>query len=187
MLTLALFNLLRNKRRNILLLLFIAISTTSLSLFIGYSKYTKFGMKLGATSSTGHIVIASKKYWNSTSSENNSTTLMQMDEVKQVLNALSHVKSISNNRVVEFSGLIGTEFKSSAFIGAGYEDMKSIQQGLPVEGGMVYNEDTGRIITGNALAQSLGITQGDIVAITLNTEYGLGLYSQELTGIVTMP
>lgn len=187
MLPLALFNVLRNKRRNILLVLFISICTATLSLFLGYSEYTREGMKLGAIYATGHIVIASPEYWNSALSGDSSISVIESDTVENILDALSSIPSISTQKVLHFSGLIGSEYKSSIFVGAGYEDVQSIQQSLSVEGSMVYNDERGHIIVGSGLAQLLGAKAREVLQLTTTTEYGLALYDQEISGIVTMP
>ena len=166
MLQLALFNVLRNKRRNILLVLFISICTATLSLFLGYSEYTREGMKLGAIYATGHIVIASPEYWNSALSGDSSISVITSDTVENILDALSSIPSISTQKVLHFSGLIGSEHKSSIFVGAGYEYVQSIQQSLSVEGSMVYNDERGRIIVGSGLAQLLGAKAREVLQLT---------------------
>lgn len=182
---LAFFNLLRNKRRTALLVLFIAVCSAALAVFVGYSEYTRMGMKFGAITRTGHFAIARGAYWNASLAETD--TAMSAQTVENLQNDLADIPGISINVATEFSGLIGTPRKSAIFTGSGYSYIESVWSTFPVDGLGVFGEDADQIMMGKGLAEILGVSAGDTVELTVSTPGGIALYSQSIAGIVSMP
>ncbi len=182
---LATLNLLRNKRRNILLIIFIAVSVSSLSLFLGYIEYTKRGIKIESVSQTGHFVIAKKSYW-SAASGTSSEQEMSADILNEFISKLSDMP-VSIEKVLNFSGIIGTEDKSTIFSGLAYENESSILS-LPLEEGeAIFDGDSNAIMVGRTLAKILNAKVGDTLQVTSNSAYGFVLYSQDLVGTLELP
>lgn len=182
---LAALNLLRNKRRNILLVTFIAVSISSLCLFLGYIEFTKRGIRIESITETGHLVIAKKSYWNAVAGAS-SEQEMSADMLNTLIGKFSDVP-VTTEKVLDFSGLIGTEERSTIFSGVAYENESSILS-LPLEEGeAIFDGDSDSIMTGRTLANILHAKIGDSLQVTSNSEYGFVLYSQDLVGTLAFP
>ncbi len=182
---LAALNLLRNKRRNVLLVIFIGVSVTSLCLFLGYIEYSRRGIKLGAVAQTGHAAIAKKSYWNAgigTGSEHE----MKAENLERLIHALADM-AVTTEKVLDFSGLLGSESDSTIFSGSAYENESSTRNLSIEEGQGIFSEDLGYIMTGKSLAKMLKISPGDSLQLSAYSPYGLVLYTQEVAGTVAFP
>ncbi|MEM9424402.1 MAG: FtsX-like permease family protein, partial [Spirochaetota bacterium] len=143
----------------------------------------------GAIAATGHINIARKSYWDSSLGTDSNDTVMNAKEVEQILAALKGLSSVAwnTNKVLEFNGLIGTEKKSAIFIGSAIENTRNLQQSLPVDGSGIYSDDSGYVMISKGLSRNIGAKPEGPLQLSVNTPYGLALYTQELSGIVEMP
>ena len=180
---LAVSNLLRGRRRSVLLIVFIAVCAASLSLFLGYTEYSRRGIKLGAVAQSGHAAAASREYWEAALGSGAESD-MDAAAVSALEAALADMP-VSTEKVLEFGGILGSENRSAVFSGTAYENESSTLTAFIDEGRGIFGDDSGFIMMGRLLAKILEAGPGDSVQLSAYSPYGLVLYSQDISGTLS--
>ncbi|WP_234932103.1 hypothetical protein [Borreliella garinii] len=103
MLKLAFFNIFRDVRRSMMISFLLVSSVVFLLLFIGYMNYSSEGMEMGLVSSTGHIQIARKNYFNPKFSSIKNNLILKDCEILQIKNEINKYSEFkSSNLIVNF-------------------------------------------------------------------------------------
>lgn len=163
MLRIALRNVFRNRRRTLLSLLLIALGTASLLVFKGYFDFIDWGMGLQAVDEYGHLQIADARYWEGTAE--GYEYLISKEKLDQILTILKSDPDFEDVTVrLTFTGLVGTDKKSSVFVATGVEPGKEIASfaSLLSEGNDLKPGDQNTVLLGVGLAKSLGIQREDL-------------------------
>ncbi len=163
MLRIALRNVFRNRRRTLLSLLLIALGTASLLVFKGYFDFIDWGMGLQAVDEYGHLQIADMRYWEGTAE--GYEYLIRKDQLDQIIAILKKDPDFEDSTVrLTFTGLVGTDKKSSVFVATGVEPGKEIASfaSLLSEGDDLKIGDQNTVLLGVGLAKSLGIQLEDL-------------------------
>ena len=180
---LAASSLLRGKRRSALLIMFIAVCAASLCLFLGYTEYTRRGIKLGAVAQSGHAAVATDRYWQAALG---SGAESDMDApVVEALEAVFADMPVSTEKVLEFGGILGSENRSAVFSGTAYENESSTLTARIDAGRGIFRDDSGVIMMGRLLAKILEVGPGDSVQLSAYSPYGLVLYTQDISGTLS--
>lgn len=194
MLKLAFFNIFRDVRRSMMISFLLVSSVVFLLLFIGYMNYSSEGMEMGLVSSTGHIQIARKNYFNPKFSSIKNNLILKDCEILQIKNEINKYSEFkSSNLIVNFEGLIGNSFVSKPFFATAFENPDFAIKSLSlVDGVPLFDSSIGDFLIGSSLAISLGIESltKENSKLTLMTDMlGEGLILQDirLTGIVKFP
>nr|WKT13899.1 FtsX-like permease family protein [Borrelia sp. BU AG58] len=194
MLKLAFFNILREIRRSVVISLLLISSVVFLLLFIGYMNYSSEGMQLGLVSSTGHIQIARKNYFNPKFSSIKNSLILEVHEITQIreeIDAYSELRS--SNLIVNFEGLLGNVLGSRPFFASAFENPDFATRSLSlVDGRPLFDDVVGDFLIGSRFATSLGIENltEENSRLTLMTDlFGEGLVLQDinLAGIIKFP
>ena len=180
---LAASSLLRGKRRSALLIMFIAVCASSLCLFLGYTEYTRRGIKLGAVAQSGHAAVATDRYWQAALGSGAESD-MDATLVEALEAALAHMP-VSTEKVLEFGGILGSENRSAVFSGTAYENESSTLTAGIDAGRGIFREDSGVIMIGRLLAKILEVGPGDSVQLSAYSPYGLVLYTQDIAGTLS--
>lgn len=175
MFKIALRNIFRNKRRTTLSLTLIALGTAALFVFKGYFDLAMWSMRLGSVAQYGHLQIADPRLWENIS-EGYEHVIPQdkLLKIKELLAKEGEVESFTTE--LSFSGLIGTEKKSTVFIASGVEPgsqhfLQSFGD-IIIEGTNLSEDDKGKVLFGVKLAKSLGVKVGDYVTVMATTVDG---------------
>ena len=170
---LAWHNLWYNKKRTILQLILIAITLSALVLFRGYVDYSREGMALGFIEKNGNIQI----------SHNDGTSILDCDDLSLINSVLSGYEGIKKiDKVLEFSGIIGTEKVSTIFWGLAFDNPNE-RYGV-IEGTPLFS-DSQDIMLGKELCRDLNLnpTEKPSVNILTNTNSsGIALSSFAVSG-----
>ena len=180
---LAASSLLRGKRRSALLIMFIAVCASSLCLFLGYTEYTRRGIKLGAVAQSGHAAVATDRYWEAALGSGAESD-MDATLVEALEAAFAHMP-VSTEKVLEFGGILGSENRSAVFSGTAYENESSTLTAGIDAGRGIFREDSGVIMIGRLLAKILEVGPGDSVQLSAYSPYGLVLYTQDIAGTLS--
>ncbi len=185
--TLALRNLLRNKRRTLLTLLSLVIGLWGVLLIDGFVTYSMWG--LGETvihSGTGHLQIAGGEgFFNEGSADPFSYLLPDSDRLIQTLRANPEVRSVFPS--LSFQAVLRRDSVSQtvqavalppeAFTAA--LDFRSIVQGRDIRPG-----DAGAVVLGVGLAAKVGARVGDpLHLMSAMAGGGVNLIDLELVGV----
>lgn len=194
MLKIALRNILRNKRRTLLNLTLIALGTAALFLFRGYTKEIYIAIKESFIESLWHLQITHKDYWKGRfESYEYIIPEEKLAQIKEILAQNKEVISIATQ--LRFSGLVGTEKRSTSFMAIGIEPDNAPDWVARVDQGRKLTpEDKGKAVLSQGLADNLGVKLDDYVVVTTTTVDGaynagnlqiVGLYEEgERFGVV---
>lgn len=172
-------NLRYNRKKTILEIFLIAVAVCSLLLYKGYVEYAIRGQAMGFIEGSGNLQVATGAYWNNDSDEKK---LLEKEDIEIVRSFLSKQQGIDLlEAVFEFSGLIGTDKKSTIFWGAGYDNPQRIgaTTGLPVF------PDENALVIGYLLADFLNVSpdEKDFVNVMSSVdESGLSVASFDVSG-----
>ncbi|SCW41084.1 putative ABC transport system permease protein [Borreliella japonica] len=194
MFKLAFFNIFRDVRRSMTVSFLLESSVVFLLLFIGYMNYSSEGMEMGLVSSTGHIQIAKKNYFNPKFSSIKNNLMLKDCEILQIKNEINKYSEFkSSNLIVNFEGLIGNSVVSKPFFATAFEDLDFATKSLSlVDGNPLFDSSVGDFLIGSNLAMSLGIESltKKTSKLTLMTDMlgeGLILQDVRLSGIIKFP
>ncbi len=163
MVKIALRNVFRNRRRTLLSLLLIALGTASLFVFKGYFDFINWGMGLQAVEQYGHLQIADPRFWEGTSE--GYEYLIDSDKLARIMDTLRGDPDFEDYTVrLTFTGLVGTDKKSTVFVATGVEPGSEIAgfHSLLKEGDDLQPGDQNTVLLGVGLAKALGIRVEDL-------------------------
>ncbi|WP_445436407.1 ABC transporter permease [Candidatus Borreliella tachyglossi] len=194
MFKLAFFNILRDVRRSVMISLLLISSVVSLLLFVGYMNYSSEGMQLGLVSSTGHVQIAGKNYFNPKFSGIKNSLVLKEHEIVKIRDEIDNYLEVkSSNLIVNFEGLLGNPLGSKPFFALAYENPDFAIKSLTlISGRPLFDDDVGGFLVGGRLAATLGIenlTPENSTLTVMTDLFGEGLILQDITlaGIVKFP
>jgi putative ABC transport system permease protein len=162
-LRIALRNVFRNRRRTLLSLLLIALGTASLFVFKGYFDFIHWGMGQEAVLQYGHLQIADPAFWSSTAE--GYEYLISQEKLDRIASILKDDPDFDSYTVrLTFTGIVGTEKKSSVFVASGLEPESEIAsfKYLLSEGDNLQLGDQNTVLLGVGLAKQLGIRKEDL-------------------------
>lgn len=180
---LAFDNLKYNLKRTFSLIALLTISTCAVILYQGYVEYCREGMATGYISTSGHLEIATKDFWNGSEEADIYINDDQLNQIYQYLKTDENIKFFDT--VLDFGGLAGYNNNSTVFWGKGYDHPEKYfgaSQGLSVF------EGDEQIMVGKTLAQklcfSLDSENKDLSFMCNSPESGICLGSLEVQGLV---
>lgn len=182
---LAFNNLKHNVKRTIAMIIIIAVALASIILYKGYVEYSKEGMRLGYTQSSGDFQIALNNYWSNNSKENQ---LIDDNTLQKILSFLQNDNRVDYiDCVYDFSGIVGNENSSEIFWGKGFdypEKHYSAKTGFNI-----FKEDEDSILLGENLAEKIGIKEFSddkyVTLLTNSSESGINLCSFKVNGLTS--
>lgn len=149
---------------------------------------------MGFVSSTGHIQIARKNYFNPKFSSIEDNLILKDCEILKIKNEINKYSEFkSSNLIVNFEGLIGNPFVSKPFFATAFKNPDFVIKSLSlVAGNPLFDSSVGDFLIGSSLAISLGIENltKENSKLTLMTDtLGEGLILQDirLSGIIKFP
>lgn len=167
-------NLWYNKKRTTLQLLLILITLSALILYRGYVDYAREGMALGFIEKSGHIQISSVE-------DGKILNSIDLEKINLFLKNVSEIEKIET--VLNFSGIIGNEQKSTIFWGQAFDNPET-RYGI-VKGEPAFSNSES-IVLGKLLADSLNISpeKNNIVNILTNSNNsGITMSSFTVVGL----
>jgi putative ABC transport system permease protein len=174
MISLALRNLFRHKKRTAIALGAISFGVIAMLLAGGFTEWIFWGMREGAIQSRlGHIQMTRPGYLEAGSADPFAYLLPDQldDEIK--LEDVREVRIVSKR--LNFSGLISHDNVTVGFIGEGVEPEKDAELSkllLIVAGQGLSSDDPNGLLLGKGLADTLGVTVGDAVVLLATTASG---------------
>ncbi len=174
-LSLALRNVLRNKRRTAITFMAIISGVVSLIIFGGFIEYTFWGLReLTIKTQLGHIQIYKKGYWEKGIAEPNKYLIKDPEAIEKTFSSISDITTVT--RRLSFSGLISTQEKTLPCKGIGVvvekekqmSDFETIVAGKDLEAAESYGG-----IVGSELIKALGGKVGDSLTILTTTPEGV--------------
>jgi putative ABC transport system permease protein len=174
-LSLALRNIFRNKRRTGITFMAIISGVVSLIIFGGFIEYTFWGLReLTIKTQLGHIQIYKEGYWKNGIAEPSKYLIENPETVEKAFSGIPNIATVT--RRLTFSGLISTKEKTLPCKGIGIvvekesqmNDFESIIDGKKLEAG-----DTDGGIVGYELMKALGAKVGDYLTILTTTPDGI--------------
>ncbi len=166
-------NIFFHKKRSFLSVALVAVATATILLSRGLVEYFERGMAIGFIQASGHIEIAKKGFWDAKTVEN---SFLDKDEIiflNEYVGGLSHLKS--QDAVLNFQGMIGTDEVSTIFWGQAYDEPFSLGA---TKGEPVFADDTS-IVLGEELFEKLNLKLEDEPQVSLMTSF---LQSEISTG-----
>lgn len=163
MLKVALRNVFRNRRRTLLSLLLIALGTASLFVFKGYFDFINWGMGQEAVLQYGHLQIADPHLWDATAE--GYEYLISKEKLDQIVTILKKDPDFEDYTLrLTFTGIVGTEKKSSVFVANGVAPESEIAsfKFLLHEGDNLQPGAQNTVLLGVGLAKQLGIRKEDL-------------------------
>ena len=191
MFKIALRNVFRNRRRTLLSLTVIALGSAALFVAKGYFDHINYKMKLGAVEQYGHLQIASPLLWErSSEGYEHLISKEELAKIEGILNGEKEVEAYTTQ--LSFSGLIGTEKKSSAFIALGIEPGSAVGGAgfgsfdeLITEGENLAPTDKSTILLGVGLAKNLKVQLGEYVnVLSTSTAGAISAGSLKIIGLI---
>ncbi|MDH4199695.1 MAG: ABC transporter permease [Spirochaetia bacterium] len=166
-------NIWRNRRRTIITMASIAVGTLTLVLLQSYVQTMDMGLKADAVQKQfGHIQIAANGYFEG--DENSGEHMMSLDVVNLVTEKAMELKQVDfvNNRV-HLTGIIGTQKKSTIFMGiSGIPEAEALMAPTLLKGKLLSASDPYGIMIGNAMAKKLGVDIGESLIAFVSTASG---------------
>ena len=174
MITLALRNLSRHRRRTTIALAAIGFGVVALLLVGGFMEWSFKGMREGTIlSRLGHIQMTRPGYFEAGTSDPFAYLLPDDLHDRLNLEVTHEIKAVSPRLII--SGLISHGDVSIGFIGEGIDPDKDavLSQNLIINpGDMLSAGDPKGILLGGGLAENLDVSVGDTVVLLVNTESG---------------
>lgn len=173
-LTVALRNLLRNRRRSFWTISTIIIAQIAILTYSGYVQEMYWGMREGIINgSTGHIQLYKKGFNKEGKLDPFKYMIEDSNQYTDTIMNLEHVKTITSR--VDINGIIASQDKSKIFTGQGVqpEQEKIISTFISIVDGanLSVNDPEGALL-GFGLADVLGVNIGDYVTLLSPTKYG---------------
>ncbi len=188
-LTLAIKNVLRNRRRAIVTILITAMGVSAILVGGGFANFTYVSLKERAARATGHLIVAHQYYFDK---EENTPMEFALANYKRLAKEL---KSDDGVRYaiprIDFTGLISNGDKTTIFLGAGVDtkyEFKVKGPFLTLESGNVLSkrerEDDPKILLGTELAKSLKAkVNNSLTLMSTTTDGGLNAIDVTVQGI----
>ncbi|MFW6130402.1 MAG: ABC transporter permease [Atribacterota bacterium] len=167
-------NVLRNKRRSILTALVLTIGVISLCFFGGYLESIYYFYGNSVIAKHGHFQIRKKGYSaGEKTSLKNGINKKEKQAAKEILNNYPHINVITER--LNVSGIIGTEKRSTIFIGLGIVpekelDLLSVASAYSDSFAELTNTDN--ILVGKILSKQMEFEKNDRVTLMSMSEYG---------------
>jgi len=181
---LALRNVLRNKRRSVLIVIGIGLGTIILLLFKGYMEYSYFGLRLGAIQQYGHFQIAPRAYWAPTDFKKKLISAETLNAVVGVLETIPEISTYTPSLSV--GGIVGTPYASTPFVAAAIEPDKALGTPTITSGTRLLKGDKDKVLLGKTLARLINVGVGDYVTVLANTLDGaINAGSLQVVGLIT--
>ncbi|HWJ94813.1 MAG TPA: FtsX-like permease family protein [Telluria sp.] len=186
----ALKNAMRNRRRSLVTLAITATGTAAALLGGGFALYTYQSLAEVSARDTGHLVVASKGFFDGTEDTPLAKGLDDAGTLTRRLLARPGVQRVLPR--LQFSGLISNGDKSEIFLGTGVDATQEFVVKGPFmkrdEGELLDNQPPGQgpgIVIGRGLAKSLGARPGSVLTLLSTTTAGsLNALDVTVTGIV---
>ncbi|HRP68741.1 MAG TPA: hypothetical protein PLY93_04355, partial [Turneriella sp.] len=169
-------NVFRNRRRTLLTLSSIVLGCAALINFDGYTNFADWGLReMYIRSQLGHIQIYKKGYRASKGMNPFAYLIANPDEIKKTIaTTLGDRLNVVNARL-ELNGLITKGGQSYNFIAQGIE-VEGEEKMLKLEnststalnlrrGQYLTKKDTGVVLLGNELCDTLGVQEGDLLSL----------------------
>ncbi|WP_027338932.1 ABC transporter permease [Halonatronum saccharophilum] len=169
MFKIALRNILRNKRRTLLSLIIIVISTTFLFLAIGYVEDTYQGLKWMEVARNGYFQVAKEGFWDL---EDSKRRLLSRDDIVKIEEIFSGEEDIRDyTPTLGLTGILGTEDNSIPVFGEGIE--LDSESSIMIESGTnLFFGDRARILLGSGVKKQLNVDIDEWVSIMTTTPQG---------------
>jgi putative ABC transport system permease protein len=183
MLKIALRNVFRNRRRTLLSLFLIALGVAALFVARGFFDNMSYQLRGSAVDQYGHLQIADPRYWEDKSEGYD--LLISKETLSHVNRILSEDEEVEcYTTQLRFSGMIGTEKKSTIFMATGVEPGNEIG-GFPIVQGRGLREgDQSAVIIGEGMAEKLGVDLGDnLTAMGTTVDGQYNLWNLQVAGI----
>ncbi len=173
--SLALRNIFRNKRRTLITFMAIITGVVSLIVFGGFIEYTFWGLREQTIKTQlGHLQVYKKGYFEKGIAEPGKYLIENPEAIEKTIAIMPHVSMVT--RRLTFSGLISTQQKTLPCRGIGVvvekekmmNSFETITAGRPLE---VDQSDGG--VVGSELMKALGAKVGDYLTILTTTPSGV--------------
>jgi putative ABC transport system permease protein len=170
----ALRNVMRNKRRSLLSLLIILSGVAILFLVNGYKSYVYSGMGLQAIIQYGDFQIAKPEFWQQNMDQNYLLADKEINSITEILKKDKNVKEFTSE--ISFSGVLGTEKRSTIISGTGVIPGSTRCQNLTIkEGTNLFENDKDQVLIGQGIIKKLNLKIGEWVNLMVTT--GDGAYN----------
>jgi putative ABC transport system permease protein len=178
-------NLLRNKRRTLMTLSILAVSTAIMFLTFCYLEGMYWALRYSARTATGFVQIAAKGYWDD---RRDTKPIIDRATVQAVREELSRLEADCTMEL-EFQGLLGNERDSTIVSGVGVEAEKSGGAASAIQvrdGRVLFGSDMDRGLIGEIVAKRLGAVPGDwLTLLGQNLAGAFNPVSFQVAGVVT--
>lgn len=190
-------SLARNGRRSLFLFATVALAVLSAILANSYAAAVfEFWIASTTETGTGHAQIHQSGFWTETDGLNRTHCFPDGHPIEKILEADNNVVAIS--RRIQVEGLISAGTKSIYFNGFGIDPREEILVSprlVNFEGNLgsfVSSDDLSGIVIGKGMADTLDLSIGDVVTLTIQTlpEEGQGALNGKdvvVTGIMDYP
>lgn len=170
----ALRNVMRNKRRSLLSLLIIISGVAILYLVNGYKSYVYSGMGFQAIIQYGDFQIAKPEFWRENTVQN---YLLAEGEIEQLAGILKKDRNVKEyTPEIKFSGVLGTEKRSTMISGTGVIPGSTRCQNLAIQEGVnLFENDADQVLIGRGIMKKLDLKIGEWVNLMVAT--GDGAYN----------
>lgn len=172
--SLALRNMIRNRRRSAFALSAISFGVIALLLAGGFIEWVLDAMRESTIQSQlGHLQIARKGYFEGGQVDPFAYILPLGSPEFDEVSALKEVKVVTPR--VYFSGLLSRDETTVSFLGQGIdpERERDLSEGLEILAGKgLRGDEKSGVILGSGLAKNVGASVGDKVVLLANTESG---------------
>jgi len=144
-------NICFHKKRSILSILLIAVTSSTILLYKGYVEYSEQGLAMSFIEASGHIQVGYRNYDLQMNEVRRPMTKTEQGIVKDYFSSLPQIKKV--DAILDFQGIIGTEKNSKVFWGIAYDDPYTlgVTEGIPI-----FEEDAS-LVLGKGLFDALGL------------------------------
>jgi putative ABC transport system permease protein len=184
--SIAVRNVFRNTRRTALTLTVVSFGVASLLLAGGFCAYNYDGLReTTIRNGIGHLQLFTAAYLDDGEEHPLGEGITGYQELQAWLEEQEHVAVTSAQ--VRFVGLLSNGDKSEPFLGAGVDVHREGLMGFSLnvrDGESLYEEDGHQVLLGTGLAESLGLTVGNLVTLMVTTTDGaLNAIDAEVVGL----
>lgn len=188
--SLALRNILRQRRRSLVGLGAIAAGVVALLLAAGFFEWNYNGMREGTIRSRiGHIQVVKPGYLDAGESDPFRYLMPETNSDRELMEAFPQVDTLAPR--LAFSGLISLGESTVSFLGEGVDPVreKKLNGFLTIlEGSDLSTIDAKEVIVGQGLATTLGVKAGQSVVLLANTaSRGVNAVELRVVGIFATP
>jgi len=185
----AFYNIFRNKRRSLMIIVLLSLSTAIIYITLAYLGATYTGIRMGYQYQNGFIQLAARGYYDDSLDKK---PILGKEIILSVEDYLSGNGEVSAyNYEIDFEGLIGTDMGSTVVAGVGVDTEKSSSGGAAgwgdIESGRsLLPGDIEELVIGRGVAAKIGANPGDWVVLMGRTDRGqMNLLNGLVTGITT--